>query len=77
MTQAVLSTLHKSEKNMIYCYPVSTQPIQCVSETETEVKGAFKSQKKAYSVANTLLAISFKYNIIILCEINYFMIFIL
>ena len=36
-----------------------------MSETESEVKWAFKSQDNAYSVENTLQTIKFKYNTII------------
>ena len=46
MMQAVLPTLHKSELDNL----LSNQPIKCVSETELEVKGAFKLQdKRVYS----------------------------
>ena len=43
MAQAVLSTLHKSEQIERL---LSNQPIEGVSETESEVKGAFKLQDK-------------------------------
>ena len=67
MAQAVLST----QNNIVLS---SNQPIKCLSETQSEEKGAFKSQDNAYSVANTLQTISFKYNTILLFETNYFMI---
>ena len=43
MAQAVVSTLHKSEQIERL---LSNQPIECVSETESEGKGAFKLQDK-------------------------------
>ena len=53
---------------------LSNHPIECVSETESEVKGAFKLQDKCLYSGNTLYTISFKYNTIILFETNYLMI---
>ena len=43
MAQAVVTTLHKSEQIERL---LSNQPIECVSETESEVKGASKLQDK-------------------------------
>ena len=44
MAQAVSSTLHKSEKKLDIL--LSIQSIECVSKTDSEVKGAFKLQDK-------------------------------
>ena len=52
---------------------LSNQLIECVSETESEVKRAFKLQDKCLYSGNTLHTISFKYSTIILFETNYFM----
>ena len=54
---------------------LSNQPIQCVSDTESEVQGAFKLQDKCLFSGNTLQTISFLYNTIISFVTNYFMIF--
>ena len=68
------------------CYPhftnqnkcdrlLSGQPSVCASETESEVKGAFKWQYRCLFSGKTLQHISFKYNTIIFFETNCFMIF--
>ena len=49
---------------------LANQPIECVSETESEVKGAFKLQDKYLFSGNTLQTISFMNNTIILFETN-------
>ena len=44
MAHTLLSTLHNQNKLDIL---LSNQPIECISETKSEVKGAFKSQNKS------------------------------
>ena len=51
------------------------QPIECVSETESEFKGALKSHDICLFSGRHSTNHFFKYNTIVLFEINYFMIF--
>ena len=73
MAQAVISTLHTNQNKLDRF--LSNQPIECVSETESEVKGAYKLQEKCLYIEKKTYISFFKYNTVILFETIYFMIF--
>ena len=65
---------HFTNQNKLECL-LSNQPIECVSKQNQKLRELSNCKINAYSVANTPQTISFKYNLIILFETNYFMIF--
>ena len=73
MAHAVLKNTLKIRTNLNVCY--QTNQLNVYQKQNQKLRELSNYKINAYSVANTPQTISFKYNIIILFETNYFMIF--